>query len=285
MMKPPSSLLWDKTAGSRPQAIAGVNGSAGDAWADPMRLGGARESRNTGPPQRGCPQASKPKIVLQGSFGREDQVILSALPPRLCIRRLLQWSVLLAFLDVGAGLAADMMPPPIGRRAEYACHGAFGTHREYTVRSLDGDIVRMDTSSDGKTGYALKPFWMGGTRLYQERLYNGRTSRITSGLEGFAGLRTLTPETKFEGPVTEEFSDGTSVKWHVTLQVTGEHSVDDDILGHVDVIPIKETWVSERFTSRSVMNLVPSRSVVISWRQAISDGRTDECKLTALHEP
>ena len=27
-MKPPSALLWDNTAGSRPQAIAGVNGSA-----------------------------------------------------------------------------------------------------------------------------------------------------------------------------------------------------------------------------------------------------------------
>jgi hypothetical protein len=251
----------------------------------PMRLGDAQESGNTDPPQRGHAfKHLKRKIRLQ-FHGGEDQMIRSALLPRLRGGRLLPWALFLSLLDVGTGLAADMALPPIGRRAEYTCHGAFGTQREYTVRSIEGDIVRMDTSADGRTGYAIKPFWMGGTRLYQERLYNGRTSRITSGLEGFAGLRTLTPETKFEGPVTEEFSDGNSIKWQVTIQVMGEHPIDNDILGHVDVITIKEGWVSERYTSESLTNLVPSRSLVISWRQEISDGRTDECKLMALHEP
>jgi len=178
-----------------------------------------------------------------------------------------------------------MTPPPIGRRVEFACRGAFGTHREYAVRSIDGDVLRLETNEGGKVGYALKPYWMGGTRLYQEWLYNGRLSRITSGLDGFGGLRTLAPETKFEGPITEEYSDGPSVKWQVTIQFMGQHAIDDDILGHVDVIPVKETWVSERVTIRSVTNLVPSRSIVISWRQEVSDGRADECKLAALHEP
>lgn len=210
---------------------------------------------------------------------------IEALAPGLPTSRLLQFSLLLLLLDVGPSLAAEMAPPPIGRHAAYVCTGNFGSQREYTVRSINGDIVRIDGSSGGKQGYTLKPFWLGGTRLYQERGFNGRVTQITVGLEDFAGLRTLTPGTNLEGSIAEQSSDGQSTRWNVAIGVRSGHAIDNDILGHVDVAVIQEVWIGESVTIKAVTNLAPSRSIVVSWRHEMSDGRYDDCKLAALDEP
>ena len=193
--------------------------------------------------------------------------------------------VALSLVVSSAADAKDLQPPPIGRTAVYACEGDFGHSREYTVRTVENGIVRSDFTVDGSPGFVAKPYWLNGTGLYQEIQTTKGARWRASGLEAFQGMRSSTIGSTFQAEVIEQPATGEPVRSMVTEKIVEGRQYQSEALGALDVITIEETWKTGSVTSFATGYLSLARAVSVYWRVHRSDGKYQECKLTALREP
>lgn len=183
-------------------------------------------------------------------------------------------------------IAEELGAPPVGRVLTYGCTGDYGGDRKYVIRSVEEGIVTYDLTVDGAPGYAIKPIWLTGTGLYREvQTKKGGKLRITSGLESFDGLRSLTVGLVLDGSVLERAASGGSTRWSVTVRVPEERDFQSDAVGSVHVFVVEETWKAQDVTLKGVAYVSPKFSAVIYWRRSLSGGKGDECKLVSLRDP
>jgi hypothetical protein len=180
--------------------------------------------------------------------------------------------------------ADDLAPPPAGRTLAYACSGAAGHERRYTVRSVVGGVVTYDIAVDGVAGYAVKPLWLTGTSLYREMETGTSKAWITAGLENFNGLRTLAIGARYTGWIIEKSASGTVTRSFVDVAVVDERDYQSDALGTIRVTVIEETWTRGKRKQTGIAYVSRLPAAVAYWRRDGGSGTIEQCRLTVLRD-
>jgi hypothetical protein len=193
-------------------------------------------------------------------------------------------AVVLPLAFGGIARAEELKAPPIGRQLEYACKKERAYKRIYRVGSVDGDVVRYETT-DGSGSYATKPLWLTGTTLYIEGHSGETTTKVTSGLEAFSGLRSLAVGSTFEGSIIEQDAHGKDVRSHVIVRVTEERSYQIAPFGPLAVLVIEQVWKTDAQLYSRTAYVSHEKSTTVYWKDKDPDGKIEECRLTALVDP
>lgn len=191
----------------------------------------------------------------------------------------------LAFLAAGASPlgAAQMAVPSIGEKHEFSCRGNNGSKVELVYKSFENDVLLYEASVDGRFKYRMtKPRWLIGTGLYLERKNRYGISRMTDGLDGFAGLGALTVGADFSGAVVEHFDSGEDTTADFAIKVTEERTYETKATGPIKVYVIESTWKSRDRSFSGTAYVSPERAALVHWQYKTSDGTEEDCDLVAI---
>lgn len=179
--------------------------------------------------------------------------------------------------------ADETRMPPVGQTATYVCQGTYGGEYEYTVEAAENGTLHYRLQARGYERELTMPVWFLGTSLYLEDKGSGYgTGRMTAGLDGFAGLRTLSVGSEFTGDVTEVASGQGSTTWHYTIKVAEKRKITDPVLGDVDVYVITERRSSGGRSSEREAHLSPTNAELVYSKYSDNEGKKRECHITAL---
>lgn len=201
-------------------------------------------------------------------------------------RHLARCAVIVGALAVGladiAG-AQELRLPPIGRRLDCACKGPDVHTRSYVMKSVDGDMLRYELA-DG-TASARKQLWLTGTTLYAEVTTSEGTARVLSGLDAFAGLRTLAVGSEVESWIVEQHAHGATTRSLVTIAITGQRTYRSEAFGALPVTVLEQVWKTDHGVYLRTAYIDHERATTVYWKDRDPDGSVEECHLAVLIDP
>ena len=204
---------------------------------------------------------------------------------RLKVHNRLALALLLCLSAPWPALAEDIQAPPVGRVFKYTCQGDLGHELHFLVRSIENGDVHSEVTIDGRAGFLVKPPWFFVSSLYKEmQTTKGEKLHVSSGLEAFDGLRSLTIGSVFQGDIVESAASGSSFRSAVTIKVVEERDFQSDALGTVRIIAVEEKITSGNETSFGRVYFNREHSVAVYWRFSLSNGKHQECRLSELHD-
>lgn len=177
--------------------------------------------------------------------------------------------------------AAELGKPPLGRVDKWLCKGAHAQSYVTKLLSAEDGLIRVEEQVDGVVGWSTRPDSLFGLNLFKER-DRGDGKGVTTlefDPEDFAGYAQLQPGTSFSADVGE--SDNNSTRdWRYDIEIGQPETVQHDLLGTVEVIPVIESrWVYRgKDSSTFAFLIVPATAQIVRWRYSDAEG-TQDCEL------